>query len=175
MLLPDSLFPSNLAALERHPAGAFMQRFSGGGTSATIQVNTPFPQGDLSMVLGTLCATVTVQRGTGNDDIEMIEVNLIDRNSSQQLITLARRRANATPGAGGVRAEDEGRRSGFTFLANSTGRISFQFPELKGLIVPNLYNLQVVSLMAVGGAQLLSHNLQVDLFAYAIPKGLLLR
>lgn len=175
MLLPDSLFPSNPSLLERHPAQAIMSRFSGGGTTATIQVNTPFPEGDLSIVLGSLVASVTCQRGTGTEDIEMIEVNLIDRNTSAQIISLARRRANANPGAGGVRAEDEGRRTAFTFLASSTGRVSFNFPELRGLIVPNLYNLQVVSLMAVGGPQLLNHTVQVDLFAYAIPKGLLLR
>lgn len=166
MLVPQSLFPSNPSLLERHPAEVFPFRASATDTNRVAQYTVPFPPGERSIVVGTLVVDVLHQATSGVRELIDLQVNMLD-GSGALVVRLARRLA--TNG----RVGDEIRMEAMTTFGNNS-RKSFNFPELRGIIIPNLYRLQIVTeFTSVSGFT--SQTIDVDLMGYLIPRGLLLR
>lgn len=166
-LIPDSLFPSSSFSLERHPAQYFAQVVEGTSPALIAQVTLEFPPGDRAFVIGSLSVLVEVTSASGSAELIDLQVGLVTKPSLNQFVTLERRRAV------NGRVGDEGRTEGMTTFANGSGR-SFNFPDLKGLILPNQYLLQVFT-QFVQATGFTSQRIKVDCTGYAIPQGLLLR
>lgn len=165
MLLPDSLFPSNPSALERHPAEVFPFRAAGNAATEVAQFTVPFPPGERSMVIATLVVDVLAQSTAGSRELRDLQVNMLD--SSGGLVVRLHRRF-----ALNGRVGDENRTENMTTFTNNSRR-TFNV-DLKGVIIPSLYRLQVVTEFQVV-AGFTSQTIEVEMLGYLIPRGLLLR
>jgi hypothetical protein len=174
MLVPQSLFPSNLSLLERHPAQMVAIRQTATtsaivGSVSVLQTPVPLPDGDRHFVVGSIVCHLTSAMSSGNGDLRDLQLNLVDSRSLGLIVRLARWQAL------NGRVGDQSRSEGMTTFGNGSSR-TFNFTsDLKGLILPNLYSLQFVTSFQQNTGTFTSQTLEVDIMGYAIPVGLLLR